>query len=86
MKKIKRFRIKIRPSYVERLLRRNGKISGVTKEDIDRHISESQRLLDPCTVYDTYKPDDVVRKGFAVTDKSVVGVSLIVVTIGERLA
>lgn len=91
MKKIKRFKINIRPSYLLRLIKKSVDIE---KDEINTIIRENYELVDPCTIYDNFKLEDMkdgdlerTIKGWApgavVNPYSVV--SFAIVTVGGML-
>ncbi len=91
MKKIKKFKINIRPSYFLRLLKDSIDID---KAEIAGHIKDGYELVSPCTIYDSFKLEDIKDEGFRkmaegwapdikVNPYSVF--SMIIVTVGKKL-
>ncbi len=91
MKKIKRFKINVRPSYFLRLLKNSIDID---KDEVRNQIKDNYELVDPCTIYESFKLEDIKDEEFR---KKVEGwapdikinpysvLSLIIVTVGSRI-
>ncbi|GEM_PF-3382788 len=91
VKKIKKFKIKINPWFVEQKLKSQSleQTSPEIKKIIGEKIQEVENLLLPATVYETFKPEEVLPLVASVelepSLKDCIALSLFVVTLGGEL-
>jgi hypothetical protein len=77
MKKIKNFKIELRKGYILRELKKRGIV--VTEDELCGKMETLAGLIKPATVYETFKPEDVVSIWAGPVS---VSVSIFAVTLG----